>query len=282
MTSGRAADWAEHFTETHMKTDENKKRYFDANMKWADFVLLLNRTFDVRRTKDKAKTDLAVLKHKSGNLKQYILDFNAMASRAGYFLPNDIENPVLLVLFLQGLNPALRRKITDQKDRPDKLKDIIDDARKFDQSYYETRTWDNIKTSVMDWKPKQQNRPAYSQKAHDPDAMDIDRLTIEERNEYMKKGKCFKCGQTGHMSRDHIINPELNKGNTSNYGKPATPYKAIMPPPGRNAAQRICALMMELDGKELEQAKIAFLETIGETSKIQELPEEEQDFQFED
>ena len=113
--------------------------------------------------------------------------------------------------------------------------------------------------------------------------MDIDRLTIEERNEYMKKGKCFKCGQTGHMSRDHVTNPEFNKGNTSNHGKSATPHKAIMPPPGRNAAQKIRALMMELDGKELEQAKIAFLETIGETSKIQELPEEEeQDFQFED
>ena len=196
-----------------------------------------------------------------------------------------MENPVLPVLFLQVLNPALRRKITDQKDRPDTLKEIINDARKFDQSYYETRTWDTIKTSVMNWKPKetkQQNRPAYSQKAQDPDTMDIDRLTIEERNEYMKKGKCFKCGQIGHMSRDHVTNPELNKGNTSNYGKPITPYKAIMPPPGRNTAQKICALMMELDAKELEQAKIAFLKTIGETSKIQELPEKEQDFQYED
>ena len=85
------------------------------------------------------------------------------------------------------------------------------------------------------------------------------------------------------MSRDHVTNPELNKGNTSNYGKPATLYKAIMPPPGRKAVQKICALMMELDGKQLEQAKIAFLEMIGETSKIQELPEEEeQDFQYED
>ena len=84
----------------------------------------------------------------------------------------------------------------------------------------------------------------------------------------MKKGKCFKCGQTGHMSRDHVTNPELNKGNISNYGKSATPYKAIMPPPGRNTAQKICALMMELDGKELEQAKIAFLETIGEPPKF--------------
>ena len=72
MTAGRAADWAEHFTDTHMKTDENGKRYFDAGMKWAEFVLLLNKTFNVRRTRDKAKTDLAVLKHKPGNLEQYI------------------------------------------------------------------------------------------------------------------------------------------------------------------------------------------------------------------
>ena len=95
------------------------------------------------------------MKHKPGNLEQYILDFNAMANRAGYILPNDVGNPVLPILFLQGLNPALRRKITDQKDRPDTLKEIISDARKFDQSYYETRTWDTIKTSVMNWKPKE-------------------------------------------------------------------------------------------------------------------------------
>ena len=107
MTSGRAADWAEHFTDTHMKEDENRKRYFDTGINWAEFVLLLNKTFDVRRTQDKAKTDLAVLKHKPGNLKQYILDFNAMANQAGYILPNDMENPVLPVLFLPGLIPAL-------------------------------------------------------------------------------------------------------------------------------------------------------------------------------
>ena len=33
----------------------------------------------------------------------------------------------------------------------EKLDNIIDDARKFDQSYYETRTWD----TVMNWKPKE-------------------------------------------------------------------------------------------------------------------------------
>jgi Retrotransposon gag protein/Zinc knuckle len=34
----------------------------------------------------------------------------------------------------------------------------------------------------------------------DPNAMDVDRLTIEERNQLMKEGRCFKCRNTGHQA----------------------------------------------------------------------------------
>jgi len=95
-------------------------------------------------------------------------------------------------------------------------------------------------------------------------------MSIDERNEYMKKGLCFQCGQTGHMSRDHITNPALNtgKGNTSNFRKPTTPYKAIMPSTnkGSSAAQKVRAIMAELDSKDLEEAKTAFLESLDKDS----------------
>jgi hypothetical protein len=42
----------------------------------------------------------------------------------------------------------------------------------------------------------------FPKKERDPNAMDVDRLTIEERNTLMKEGKCFKCRQFGHLSRD--------------------------------------------------------------------------------
>jgi len=79
------------------------------------------------------------------------------------------------------------------------------------------------------------------------------------------------------MSRDHITNPELNTGkeNTSNFKKPATPYKAIMPPTnkGSGAAQKVCAIMAELDNKDLEEAKTAFLESLDEES-VEEEPKD--------
>ena len=33
-------------------------------------------------------------------------------------------------------------------------------------------------------------------------AMDVDRLTEEQKAQYMKDGRCFKCGRTGHRARD--------------------------------------------------------------------------------
>jgi len=78
------------------------------------------------------------------------------------------------------------------------------------------------------------------------------------------------------MSHDHITNPALNteKGKTSNFRKPATPYKAIMPSnKGSNTAQKVRAIMMELNNGDLEEAKTAFLECLDEDSVEEEGPE---------
>ncbi|KIK05714.1 hypothetical protein K443DRAFT_3714 [Laccaria amethystina LaAM-08-1] len=95
--------------------------------------------------------------------------------------------------------------------------------------------------------------------------MDIDRLTVNERDQYMKEGKCFRCGKTGHVSRDHATNPALNAeiGNSSNFRKPGTPYKAIMPAPNKvnYATNKVRSIMMGLNNEELEKVKIAFIES---------------------
>jgi Zinc knuckle len=36
----------------------------------------------------------------------------------------------------------------------------------------------------------------------DPNAMDVDALTMEEREMLMRQGKCFRCRKTGHMAKD--------------------------------------------------------------------------------
>jgi len=36
----------------------------------------------------------------------------------------------------------------------------------------------------------------------DPNAMDVDSITTEQRTEMMRKGLCFKCKKPGHRSRE--------------------------------------------------------------------------------
>jgi len=102
MSSGRAAEWVEYFTDEHTKIVQGN-RVFDPEMTWAEFVKLLDQNFDLRRTKDKARTDLSVLRMKQGELEQYILDFNSLAGRGGYIMTGQ-ENPCLPGMFLDSLN----------------------------------------------------------------------------------------------------------------------------------------------------------------------------------
>jgi len=67
MSSGRAAEWAEYFTNEQTKLVQGA-RIFDPGMTWAEFIKLLDQTFNLRRTKDKARMDLAVLKQNSNSI----------------------------------------------------------------------------------------------------------------------------------------------------------------------------------------------------------------------
>ena len=147
MNTGRAADWAEHFMDTHTR---DGVLTLPEGTTWKKFIDLLNETFDLKKTKDKVRVDLSILKHKLGKLEEYIMDFTALASRAGYLLAGDAGNPILSQIFLEHLNPQLREKIETQKEPPDKIKDIISGARKFDKSYYKSQAW---KMKVMGWQP---------------------------------------------------------------------------------------------------------------------------------
>jgi len=87
------------------------------------------------------------------------------------------ENPCLPGMFLDSLNPRLQDKIEDQKDAPETLTGIIDDARRFEKSHYRKTT----KNRVMNWQPNRPStRPAFTPRARDPNTMDIDRMSIDE------------------------------------------------------------------------------------------------------
>ena len=51
-------------------------------------------------------------------------------------------------------------------------------------------------------KKKEEGTRRWNFQRRDPNAMDIDALTTEKRDEMMRKGQCFGCGKPGHLNRD--------------------------------------------------------------------------------
>ena len=51
-------------------------------------------------------------------------------------------------------------------------------------------------------KKREEPRRKFNFSRRDPNAMDVDALTVGKRDEMMKKGLCFRCEKPGHLSRD--------------------------------------------------------------------------------
>jgi Zinc knuckle len=85
--------------------------------------------------------------------------------------------------------------------------------------------------------PPVRNKFSFPEKK-DPNAVDIDRMSIKEQTHLMKEGKCFRCKLFGHLSRDCP-----NKGqNTTTMTTPKWT--------GKSAASHIRALIASMSKEE--------------------------------
>ena len=72
--------------------------------------------------------------------------------------------------------------------------------------------------------------------------MDIDRLTLDERTEHMKKGLCFNCHQPRHAGKD-CPNKRKNQTRPLNFRKKGNTYATIR------------ALIKDIDEDEKEEIR---------------------------
>ena len=58
---------------------------------------------------------------------------------------------------------------------------------------------------------KEEPKKRWNFSKKDPNAMDIDSMTVEQTAEAMKKGLCFGCRKRGHLNKDCLDKNEKGK-----------------------------------------------------------------------
>ena len=113
------------------------------------------------------------------------------------------DKDVCIDLFRESLTQPLQTRILMLPQAPATLDQWYEWAAKLDHQWKRMRrilgkTQDN--TKAKGGQPTK--RFFFPRKERDPNAMDVDALSIEDRTKLMKEGKCFRCRKTGHMAVD--------------------------------------------------------------------------------
>jgi Ty3 transposon capsid-like protein/Zinc knuckle len=199
LAGGDAAVWKQQFIQ--MKIEESKEAKTD-EPNWGtykEFVEALKKTFQPYNEPAEALEDIKKLRLGDGSITEHNSKFRLLVSQTGMK-----DSLALMDLYRETLPWGLQSPIIHSKHPPKTLEEWYTKATNFYVGHQRAqclfRKWDN-KPATTPSAPPAQKRFSFPEKK-DPNAMDIDRMSIEECTCLMKEGKCFRCKLFGHLSRD--------------------------------------------------------------------------------
>jgi hypothetical protein len=204
MNDGEAANWKEYYLDT----------LEDLVMGMPKFPTLVTFLGDVRlafhatdRVRD-AVNRLETLKQRKKTAKELVTEFWQIVGQAGMERKSKSDHLHLIGYFRKALEPRLRNNILFGTDIPKTIDEWTELAIQYNTNWrIEMMFLNQDKTSP----PKKADTNKSTEKARwwrttekkvDPNAMDVDALTMEERGSLMRQGKCFCCKKTGHLAKD--------------------------------------------------------------------------------
>ena len=187
MRKGQASEWAAYWYEQVRDGPEQKDAWF------AEFISEFTKAFITMDAAAEARVKLLQLRQ-NGTADEYNAQFKMLATRA-----NITEDAALEQLYQRGLQHKLLERIYTMAILPGKMTEWYDAASRLDNQQRRFQLVVAGLRSPFSKTHLQQRQPAASEP--DPDAMDIDRLSTNQRERYQREGRCFECGDKGHLAR---------------------------------------------------------------------------------
>jgi hypothetical protein len=188
MNGGTAKTWKEAYLHDILNT---KKGAFPTT---EDFVKDLKKAFLPGDPEGDARAKIRQLKQGKGSVDEYNAQFRILAGQSGIK-----EYRALKDYYMQGLNTGILSKIFFNVKQPETMEEWYTTSSKLDSNHQRLL---EIKGRTTYTSPKSYLPRHTSATVRDPNAMDVDQITVEERNRLFQERKCFNCKKFGHRAKD--------------------------------------------------------------------------------
>ena len=191
MNEGDAESWKGQFL-----SNAKKPAGLDLGS-WSQFETNLTAAFKPYDAPGDALEKITALKMGNNSIEDHVAKYKILLSKAGV----NEDSPSAIDYFRKSLNIPLQKNLLNLPTPPKDLKEWYEWATHLDNNYRKMQHIFN-RTPRDNMKNEPKKHWQFQRKERDPNAMDIDALTIKKRTEMMKKGQCFGCGESGHLNRD--------------------------------------------------------------------------------
>jgi hypothetical protein len=148
------------------------------------------------------------LKQGKKTAEELNMEFLKIIGQAGMDRKTPSDHLHLIGYYRKALELRLSCKILFSDDVPKTIDGWMEKSIQFDMNWRMENLFFNTDMKATSSKKADTNKS--NGNAHwwrtnerkDPNAMDIDALTMEERGMLLRQGKCFQCRKTGQMAKD--------------------------------------------------------------------------------
>jgi hypothetical protein len=204
MNDGEAANWKEYYLDTLEDPATGMPKFPTLVTFLGDVRLAFRATDRVRDAVNRLETS----KQGKKTAEELVTEFWQIVGQAGMERKSKSDHLHLIGYFRKALEPRLQNKILFGTDIPKTIDEWTELAIQYDTNWRMGMMFLNQDKASP---PKKADTNKSTEKAHwwrttekkvDPNAMDVDALTMEERGSLMRQGKCFRWRKTGHLAKD--------------------------------------------------------------------------------